>query len=214
MKISTILPLLAAVTAANFTPIAHAQKPAPKPTETPTATPLKTYGTLTPAQRTQLRIARETAQKNPAVIAALKAQNAAAEAMSEAIKAGALEKNPSIAPILQKIHAAAQGTAWEKQEENKQWKRMRKLWKEQRAKGNKSDYFHGIDMVHSQDADDLTIQERKEYREARKAAATLPTVVSAQKKFKKAKKTYDKTMRKAMIAADPGVKSILSQLGY
>ena len=199
----------------------HAQTPtsSPTPQTTPKAATAAnaarlTYGKLTPAQRTELRTAREAAEKDPAVLAALQTQNAAAEVYRKAVKAGALAENPAIAPILDKIHAAAQGTAWEKQEENLQWKRMRELWKQQRAQGNKSDFFDGVDMVHSQDADDLSLQERHTYLKARESAANRAEVQAARKNFQQAKTAYEKAQRAAMIAADPSVASILDQLGY
>ena len=61
---------------------------------------------LTPAERQQLKAAREKAEADPAVAAAHETVKEAMKAAHEAMKAAMLKADPTIGPILDKLEAA------------------------------------------------------------------------------------------------------------
>ena len=61
---------------------------------------------LTPAERQQLKAAREKAEADPAVAAAHENAKEAMKAAHEAMKAAMLKADPTIGPILDKLQAA------------------------------------------------------------------------------------------------------------
>ncbi len=61
---------------------------------------------LTPAERQQLKAAREKAEADPAVAAAQENAKSAMKAAHEAMRAAMLKADPTIGPILDKLDAA------------------------------------------------------------------------------------------------------------
>lgn len=61
---------------------------------------------LTPAEREQLKAARQKAKDDPAVVEARKKADAARKALQEAEKAALLKADPTIGPVLEKLEAA------------------------------------------------------------------------------------------------------------